>query len=127
MKKLLFLFLLIAVSFISFSQEIQRFGKVDIEDIKMSVYEKDTSASAVVLFDYGNSYFRRDNQKKKFVQIIERHVRIKILTKDGLDYANVEIHYNDEYEAISALRARVYNLNEKGKIDKEKVTSKNIF
>jgi len=33
------------------------FGKVSLEELSMKVYEKDTSASAVILGDYGVSRF----------------------------------------------------------------------
>lgn len=57
-----------------------KFGEVSIDELKMKVYEADTSVSAVILCDYG--YFDPDNFK--FTQI----TRIKILKKSGYVWAN---------------------------------------
>ena len=35
-----------------------KFGKVSEAELKMKVYDKDTSASAVILCDYGETFWR---------------------------------------------------------------------
>ena len=55
-----------------------KFGKIDMSDLQMEVYNLDTSAAAVVLCDYGHF----DSKIFKFQRII----RIKILKKEGLDF-----------------------------------------
>ena len=55
-----------------------KFGKPDIEDLKMQVYEPDSSAEAVVLCSYGSF----DANQFQFVSII----RIKILKKSGTSW-----------------------------------------
>lgn len=59
-----------------------KFGNIPMDDMKMTKYDKDTSAAAVVLVDFGKAYLqeRLDN----VLIVIERHVRIKILKKEGL-------------------------------------------
>jgi len=42
-----------------------RFGKVTEERLKMTVYEPDTTAAAVILFDDGQSMLKYDVSKKK--------------------------------------------------------------
>ena len=59
-----------------------KFGVIPLEDLKMTVYDKDTSASAVVLADYGEAYIRVTSVSAMLN--FDRHVRIKILKKDGL-------------------------------------------
>ena len=61
-----------------------------MDEMKMTVYDKDTTAEAVVLADYGVSEIQY-NSSNGFELNFKTHVRIKILKKDGLDEANVEI------------------------------------
>lgn len=55
-----------------------KFGKPDLEDLKMTVYDLDSTAEAVVLCSYG--YF--DAKQFKFIETY----RIKILTKSGTSW-----------------------------------------
>ncbi|MDN5203996.1 DUF3857 domain-containing protein [Fulvivirgaceae bacterium BMA10] len=110
------------------AQLATKFGKIDKEDLEMTVYEKDTSASAVVLFDYGTSYVTF-NDVSGFQLIFQRHTKIKILNKEGYDWADGQIpiyHTNSNNEKVSKLRGYTYNL-ENGKIEKYKLEKKAIF
>ncbi|WP_187270076.1 DUF3857 domain-containing protein [Pontibacter qinzhouensis] len=92
----------------------------------MKAYEKDTSAAAVILSDYGYSYFNLNGALKL---VFERHTRIKILKKSGYDWATVELPFyrkNGDKEVITSVKGFTYNL-ENGKIVKEKLESKAIF
>ncbi|MFD2248310.1 DUF3857 domain-containing protein [Pontibacter ruber] len=99
-----------------------KFGKVEESELTMHAYDKDTSAAAVVLSDYGYSYFTyHDGFKVNF----ERHTRIKILKKSGYDWANVTIPFyqkNGDKERISNIKGFTYNL-EGGKMVKHKLES----
>lgn len=53
-----------------------KFGKIDIDDLKMTSYEPDTSAVAVILCQYG--YFDANNFSYTFLR------RIKILKPSGM-------------------------------------------
>lgn len=106
----------------------RKFGKVSKEELSMNVYEKDSSAEAVILFDIGktNFIYSTDNG---FQMMFERHVRIKILNEDGFDYGDFIISLyqeNANQEKVTGLKAVTYNL-EKGKIVKTKLSRKNIF
>ena len=59
------------------------YGKVPLEDLKMTVYDSDTTAPAVVLCDYG--FF----DKERF-DFVTRLLRIKILRKEGFPYADAK-------------------------------------
>ncbi len=89
------------------------FGKIDIKDLEMKSYAKDTTAEAVVLCDYGEySYFFGKDMPKV---IYRRHVRIKILKKGGFAYASQRIPYYlssdlDKAESIDHLEASTWNL-----------------
>jgi hypothetical protein len=60
-----------------------KFGKVELADLQMKSYAPDTSAEAVILGDYGKSYFKYGPDGFQIVH--DRHVRIKILKKSGYD------------------------------------------
>lgn len=76
---LVFLFLCTSVSFIDAKAPI-KFGKFSEELLSMTVCEQDTSASALILCDYGEF----DPNDFEFT----RTLRIKILKKDGISWAN---------------------------------------
>ena len=78
MKKLFSLTFFFALSFSIFcpAQEA-KFGKITPEELKMTTYEKDTAASAVVLYENMETYYEYDNDL--FFRVINRYfVRIKI-------------------------------------------------
>jgi len=123
------LLLLLLLPLSGMSQKTQiKFGDVSIEDLKMTRYEKDTSASAVVLADYGETTFQYDQSQGFFLQF-ERLRRIKILSKDGLDYGNISIplyHDGDASEKLMGLKAITFNL-ENGKVLETKIKSDAVF
>ena len=105
-----------------------KFGDITKEDFLMTTYDKDSSAAAVVLADYGESTitFR---QTIGFSLDFERITRIKILTKDGLGWGDFSIHLYksaSKDEKLTGLKAVTYNL-EGGKIVESKVKSEGIF
>ncbi len=63
-----------------------------MEDMKMMVYPKDSSAEAVVLVDYGESTISY-MERKGFQITFERLRRLKILTKEGLEWADLVFHF----------------------------------
>jgi len=104
------------------------FAKVKPEDFSARVYDKDTSAVAVVLGDLGESYFDYVDGKG-FQLIFTRHLRIRIFKKEGYDYAThiVSLYKNDNSsESLSDLKGYTFNLIN-GKVEEEKLGSSNIF
>ena len=89
------------------------FGDVSMEELEMSIYEKDSSANAVILRHVG----RLDGHTLKFIT----HLRVKILDKSGLDWAN----WTFAVPQKGALEAYTFNLDN-GQIIKEKIGSENI-
>jgi hypothetical protein len=97
-----------------------------MEDMKMKVYDQDSSASAVVLLDYAKAYITVGASTLLFV---ERHARIKILKKDGLSFADVELmlrNFGGNEEKITNLKAVTYNL-EGDKIVETKMSKEGVF
>ena len=107
-----------------------KYGKVLQEDLESTHYALDSSASAVILGDVGSSEFQMDKTTHEWRIIFKRHTRIKIFTKDGYDFANVEIPYYDpghgDEETISALKATSYNIDD-GKVVKSKMSKSELF
>ena len=105
-----------------------KFGEIPLEDLKMSRYDKDSTAAAVVLADVGQSSILY-TQTEGFNLLFERTTRIKILSKDGLEWATFSVPlYNQDgnNEKFSGLKAVTYNL-ENGKIVETKLKSDAVF
>jgi hypothetical protein len=120
---LLFTFLLVEAQKAPF-----KFGDIPIEDLKMKVYEKDSSAEAVILGDFGESSMNY-TENNGFQITFTRMRRIKILTKEGLDWAKMEIglyHDSDQEEKLSNMKVVTYNL-ENGKTIETKAKSDSYF
>ncbi len=126
--KTLHVVLLVCACVVVYAQKSPiKFGDIPMADMTMKVYPQDTSAAAVVLEDFGVAFI---NSTSAGVQLnFERHVRIKILKKEGLEWANASIrtfHNGDSEEKISNLKAASYNL-ENGKIVESKLSKDGIF
>lgn len=104
------------------SQDIPKFGKMPKATIEMEVYQGDSSAEAVVLFDVGSIEFLY-SQNQGWQTVFKRRTAIKIFSKSGYDWANQEVatyKSNDGDEVLSAIKGVTYNL-EGGKIVKSKL------
>jgi Transglutaminase-like superfamily len=102
---IIFIFFSIAIDLNAQWSKI-KFGQVSIEELNMKKYDKDSTASAVVLFDYGELNLG----EFKFY----RYTKIKIFTKDGYEFANSYLPIFGG-EDLSTLKAATYNM-ENGKI-----------
>ena len=106
-----------------------KYGKVSEQEMTMTEYAQDTSAGAVILGDYGVTRFSfsADNG---FYQTFTRHVRLKILDKTELDWADftIRLYESDsgEDEDLSMLRGQTFNM-EDGKEVKYKLKNDAIF
>jgi transglutaminase-like putative cysteine protease len=108
--------------------DLIKFGKIELPELQMKAYDKDTSAEAVVLCEYGQSYFKYiGNDVKLF---FEHHVRIKILKKSGYSWADINIPFyrisNSSEENVLNLKGYTYNLVN-GEIVKEKLAKESVF
>ena len=107
---------------------VPKFGKIDAEVLKMTSYEKDTSAAALILFDDGDSYFDLNNEGQ-FQYRYTRHYRIRIFKKSALDLSNVSFKLFESgarEELLTNLNAATYNLVE-GKVVQTKLDRSTIF
>lgn len=115
MRKYILLFIASILTLSVFSQKPPiKFGKVTLEELQMTAYEFDTSAPAIVLCDYG--YF--DSDQFSFV----RTIRIKILKKEGLSWANRAFPGSEK----TNVRGKTFNL-ENGEIIEEKLKNESVY
>lgn len=105
---------LIFLSIKSTAKEQVKFGKIDIEEFKDLVYAPDTSAVAVILYQYG--YF----DATQFQFVLTR--RVKILKKEGLEYATYVFRGGEDV----IIKGLTYNI-ENGAIIEDKLKSESIF
>jgi len=105
---------------------------IPLEDLKMTEYEQNPDAPAVVLCDYGQMYFDTNPNGRHLFLFYNRHVRIKILKNEGIKYARIQIPFHDihcekfQNENSIIVSARVYNLAENGKVISKKLKRKDI-
>ena len=89
----------------------------------MKVYSQDSSAVAVVLFDVG-----KIKHDRKLDFFLERHVRIKILTDEGFDWATVSVPYSPhEGQEVRRIDGAAYYLDANGKMQEAELDHKDIF
>lgn len=105
-----------------------KFGKVSPEEVKMTVYEQDTTAEAVILFDDGSSYVKY-TPSNGFMLNYDRFVRIKILKQTGTDWGNFSIPLyssGQNKEEIVLIKGVTFNL-ENGKPEKTDMKKESVF
>lgn len=91
-----------------------KFGQISKADLLNNVYTPDTSAPAVVLCDYG--YFT----ESRFQTV--RTLRIKILKKEGYDWANKTFNSDSK----TSIKGITYNLVD-NEIEETKLKNESIF
>ena len=100
-----------------------KYGDVSVEELKMSAYPGDTSASAVILCDYG---IFRSTGNSSFENHLPIHFtrirRIKILKKEGYIWANSSYPCNSDTQ----IKGITFNL-ENGKMVRENLKSGSVF
>ncbi|MCF1422706.1 DUF3857 domain-containing protein [Mangrovimonas futianensis] len=127
MKKHLILTTLFLTSFILKAQS--GFNSEDLtvtrQDLSTNYFAKDSTANAVVLYEYGNSYIDKDNYKL----YTEIKKKIKILNKKGFEQATItelEYHSNKGNEVVKDITGTTYNLDG-GRVTKTKLEKESIF
>jgi hypothetical protein len=98
-----------------------KFGKPEPADFLAKNFVADSTAPAVVLYDFGNTRFRLNGTS--FQLESERVTRIKILKKAGYEMATVEVplyHKEQSEEKLVGLKGFTYN-EVGGKIEKVKL------
>jgi len=127
-------FILLILFTISINVSAQKgqpaFGKVDKTDLEMTDCDFDNGAEAVVLIDYGNTYYDRGTVGfSTFKTVFQRRTRIKILKQKGIAHADIQIPYytHNNEERILKLNANTYNIDGSGKVLTTEVKKSSIY
>lgn len=118
MKKNTLLLTIILLSFFNHSNAQKapiKFGKVDLELVKMTEHPSYSSVEAIVICDYG----RFDAERFKFT----RTLRLKILKKSG--YSRADFTFS-RISASNDVRGKTYNW-ENGEVVETKLSKESIF
>lgn len=128
MRNLLLLVLVLAVHSLMAHERDFAFGKISAAEQALTVYDKDSTASAVVLNEFGTS---RIGYRFDLTLRFEYHVRIKILNDQALDQAKVSIPLrrsdNNRFETLSDLEAATYYIDADGGLREAKLDKKQVF
>jgi hypothetical protein len=107
MKKILVLLFIFTCVTVTLKAQDFAFGAASPEELDMKKYDKDTSAHAVVLNEYGTAKIQLTNSDNIRL-IYEYHVKIKIFDKQGAYRADVQIpFYTDgeqNYEIVEDIK-----------------------
>jgi len=131
MKKILLLLLILfSIAIHAIAQDFP-YDAVTDGEMNMKKYDKDTSAHAVVLQEFGKSRIdvaRDDNIKVLY----EYHVKIKIFDDKGFDNGTVKIALynnsdNDSYEQVKEITGVTYFKDDNGATQKIELETKNIY
>jgi hypothetical protein len=118
-------FLTIGLSSPVFSQDSPiRWGEIPKADLEMKYFPQDTNASALIICDFGESHYNNDLDI-----VFNRHLRIKIFTSKGYEWAthSTVLYTDDETERISKIEGVTYVLDDKGEIIQTPLSEKDIF
>ncbi|MBS1531983.1 MAG: DUF3857 domain-containing protein [Bacteroidetes bacterium] len=131
MKRILPLLIGTLLSVSAFAQDFT-YGDVSSQELDMKKYDKDTSAHAVFLNEYGTTHINFDNDYN--VKLTFRyHARIKFFdNKEFERQGTFEIPTyssgdNDHYEEVQDVKGTTYFKDDNGNVQKEELDKKNIF
>src|SRR5215216_1266351 len=101
------LIFLLLQNYLSAQEKVElKFGKISPADFDLSSRKFDASAGAVYIADIGSTEYE-GGSKGWFTMVYTRHVRIKILNKNGFDAASFAISLykkNSDEERLDKLK-----------------------
>ena len=116
-------------SITAWTQEKVKFGEVLMADLEMTEYPTDSSAAAAILHHHGHTDLEYNTGLDAFQYTFNRHLRIKILDKSGLDWADFAISLYEsgrDREKLIKFNAIVFTLKN-GKVTETKVGKKDLL
>ncbi len=123
-KRLVALVLFIAGVQPGMAQDVDvKWGRVPDEQVEMSTFAADTSASAVILSDIGNVVVDGSGGVT-----YDRHRRIKVLKPAGIEWAtySVTVYRGDRAQSLSKVEGYTYSLVN-GRVKRSKMGKDAIF
>ncbi len=128
MKKGLFILLIIlSNSIFSQNSNIYTFGKITQQENGLKVYEKDSTANAIFLFENGETTFI--NTPNRILISTKYYAKVKIFNKEGVDHATIEIpiyHNKDRAEKVKNIKAITHNSYKTTSLQKENIFTEKI-
>ena len=109
-KNLIILVFFISITVFSQNKSPYNYGKITQADVDLTVYEKDSTANAVFLYEYGKTSFH-DTDRRVVIRT-KYYAKIKIFNKEGADHTTVKIpiYNNDKLsEKVTKVRAITHN------------------
>jgi len=128
MKKTLLILLLTAVYGHIYAQDFP-YGKVTMDELQMSKYDKDTSAHAVVLQEYGNSKLDADRDDRTMLTF-EYHVKIKIFDSRAFNWGSADLRLignENIHEEIDNIKGTTSYIDDDGTVKTTNLTPDMIF
>ena len=125
MKRVLLVLVVAAWTAVVYAQPAPiKWGEVPMKDLTMDVYPADTNAATVILADYGNIDLKSSGKL-----VFKRHVRIKLLSEAGYDWATVVIPYvaADKLQKVSGIKGQTVTLGSNNRPQRHKLDKKAIF
>ena len=126
MKKTILFTVLALSSIFAFGQDFP-FGRPATQEFDLKRYDRDTSATAVVLREYGTAWVSSVDANIVF----EYHVRTKIFNSKGFSHGNIEIPLiktdANTFEKIRDIKAVTFYPDENGLMRKAELDPKQIF
>lgn len=124
MKKITLIFLFMTAVTSAQKFNISDMNEVSMEELKMTHYEKDSSAYAVILEERGHVYFRTKSGPD---YAKEHYVRMKILNNITKDLGTIELYiiHNRNTNIRPEVKGITYNL-EDGKIVKSYLSDSDV-
>lgn len=101
--------------------ENPKYGKISDEEWKMTQYEKDPAANAVILFDIGSVYFDSEGEV-----VFERHKRLKVFNRNAFDVV-ADVSFLMYQRERLVFDAATFSRNANGEVTKNEVENKQIF
>jgi hypothetical protein len=102
------------------------FGQFTYQELNKTSYDKDTSAAAVVLNEFGEAFMSDGGD---YNLVFKYHTRIKILKKAGLKYADIEIPLRKQeqrMERLVSVKAISFTM-ESGSMRQTELDHKSVF
>ena len=123
--KLKLLLLALSISISCIAQDFNIAMPVSKSDLETNYYARDSTANAIVIYDYGNSFV----DDETFWLRVQVKQKLKVLTAKGRDRGEIEVKLykgKKSKERINDIRGATYNL-ENGQIVKTELTPSAIF
>ena len=124
MKKIVYLVLFVSTLCVGQRHKTTKLGQTTRGELQMTVYEKDSTANALVLYEHANLYMEKDGSS--YVLRTDYYHRIKLFNKEAFDLTTISIQLYKS-ERITEIKAITYNLVEGKNIRKVHLLSDQVF